>query len=144
VQSGTATQSIYYAKNIVAASSGANTVTVTFNGSARYPDIRILEYSGLDTTNPLDGKAAASGSGTSASSGALTTTNANDLIIGANVVQTGTTGAGTGFTMRLITNPDSDIVEDRLVTVIGTYSATAPLTSPAKWIMQSVAFKSHP
>jgi hypothetical protein len=144
VQSGTATQSIYYAKNIVAASPGANTVTVTFNGSARYPDIRILEYSGLDTTNPLDGKAAASGSGTSASSGALTTTNANDLIIGANVVQTGTTGAGTGFTLRLITNPDSDIVEDRLVTVIGTYSATAPLTSSAKWIMQSVAFKSHP
>ncbi len=39
------TQSIYYAKNIVAAGAGANTVTVTFSNSVPYPDIRILEYS---------------------------------------------------------------------------------------------------
>jgi hypothetical protein len=143
VQTGTATQSIYYAKNITAAAAGANTVTVKFNGSAIFPDIRILEYSGLDTTNPLD--VAAGASGTSAtSSSAVTTTNANDLIIGANVVQTGTTGAGTGFTRRIITSPDSDIVEDRVVTAIGSYTATAPVSPSASWIMQVVAFKAHP
>ena len=52
------TQSIYYAKNIAA---GSNTVTVTFNQAASYPDVRILEYSGLDTTSPLDVTAGAVG-----------------------------------------------------------------------------------
>ena len=41
-------QSIYYAKNVAA---GANTVIVTFNKAAAYPDVRILEYSGLDKTS---------------------------------------------------------------------------------------------
>ncbi|HEY6265627.1 MAG TPA: fibronectin type III domain-containing protein [Candidatus Acidoferrum sp.] len=144
VQSGTATQSIYYAKNILAASPGANTVTVNFNGSAGYADIRILEYSGLDTVSPLDGNAAASGSGMNASSGALTTTYTTDLIIGANLVQTGTAGAGTGFTKRIITDPDSDIVEDCVTSALGSYNVASPMTSSAKWIMQAVAFKAHP
>jgi hypothetical protein len=145
VQTGTATQSIFYAKNIVAAAAGANSVTVKFNVAAAYPDIRILEYSGLDTTNPLDVSSGASGNGTTASSGpAVTTTYANDLIIAADVIQTGTPGAGTGFTKRIITNPDSDIVEDRVVTAIGSYTATAPVSPSALWLMQLVAFKGHP
>jgi len=45
VQSATASQAIYYAKNIFAAATGANTVTVSFNVGARFPDIRIAEYS---------------------------------------------------------------------------------------------------
>ena len=44
-------QAIYYAKNVAA---GANSVRVRFNGGAANPDIRIMEYSGLDTENPLD------------------------------------------------------------------------------------------
>ncbi len=44
-------QSIYYAKNIVG---GSNTVTVTFSKAAAAVDVRILEYSGLDTVSPLD------------------------------------------------------------------------------------------
>ena len=48
VQSGTATQAIYYAKNIAAAGANGNTVTVTFNTGAVYLDIRIAEYSGID------------------------------------------------------------------------------------------------
>src|SRR5947207_14020180 len=47
VQSGYATQAIYYAKNIVAASANANIVTVSFLTAAAYPDIRIAEYAGL-------------------------------------------------------------------------------------------------
>ena len=41
-------QAIYYARNIEAAAAGTNTVTVTFNTSTPYVDIRALEYSGLD------------------------------------------------------------------------------------------------
>src|SRR5712671_6938154 len=144
VQTGVATQTIYYAKNISTASAGANTVTVTFTIAATYPDIRIAEYSGLDTVNPLDVAVGAQGSGTSSNSGTITTTNANDLLIGANLVQTGTSGAGTGYTNRVITSPDGDILEDRVVTTIGSYAATAPISPSAQWIMQLVAFKRHP
>src|ERR1700682_2669814 len=93
VQSATGSQAIYYAKNIAAAGAGANTVTVTFSVAARYPDIRIAEYSGLDTVNPLDVSTGAQGTTTSISnSGPVTTTNANDLLVGANLVQSTTIG----------------------------------------------------
>ncbi len=141
VQSGYGSQSIYYAKNIVAAAAGANTVTVTFASAATNPDIRVLEYSGADPNNPVDVAAASSGSSATSSSGAATTTNATDLIFGANLVQTTTTGPGSGFTQRLLTTPDGDIAEDEMVTAAGSYSATAPLNSSGVWVMQMVAFR---
>ena len=128
-------QSIYYARNIAG---GNNTVTVTFNQLAAYPDIRILEYKGVTT---LDVKAAATGSGNSATSGAATTTAANELIFGADTVTGSTKSAGTGFTARIITVPDSDLAEDRVVSATGSYSATATLTGSKPWVMQMVAFK---
>jgi hypothetical protein len=127
-------QSIYYANNIKA---GSNTVTVTFSQPATYPDIRILQYRGVTT---LDKIAGASGNGTSANSGAATTTAANELIFGASTIRQTTTGPGTGFTSRIITSPDSDIAEDRIVTSTGAYSATATV-SGGDWVMQMVTFK---
>ena len=90
------TQSIYYAKNIAGAAAGANTVTVQFSTSATYPDIRILEYSGLDVNNPLDSFSAAIGTAVTMDSGAAVTTNANDLLVGANIVLTSTPRQGAG------------------------------------------------
>ncbi len=139
VQAPVASQSIYYAKNIAAAAAGANSVTVTFSGAAAFPDIRILEYKGADLNNPVDVTAANSGNSGTSNSGTATTTNATDLIFGANLVQTTTTGPGSGFTRRLLTS-DGDIAEDRMVTAVGSYSATAPLSS-GQWIMQMVAFR---
>jgi hypothetical protein len=141
VQSGVATQSIYFAKNIRAAAAGANSVKVQFSAAARYPDIRILEYSGADPSNPFDGAVAATGNSASSTTGALTTTNANDLIVAGNLVQTLTTAAGTGFTRRVITSPDGDIAEDRIVSAVGSYTASAALSPSGQWIMQAVAFK---
>ncbi len=139
IQAPVASQSIYYAKNIAAAAAGANSVTVTFSGAAAFPDIRILEYKGADLNNPVDVTAANSGNSGTSNSGTATTTNATDLIFGANLVQTTTTGPGSGFTRRLLTS-DGDIAEDRMVTAVGSYSATAPLSS-GQWIMQMVAFR---
>jgi hypothetical protein len=139
--SGTLSQSIYYAKNIAAAAAGSNTVTVTFSTAAYAADIRIAEYSGADPTNPVDVTAANSGSSASSSSGSATTTNPTDLIFGANIVATLTTGPGSGFTKRVITSPDGDIVEDEMVTTTGGYSATAPLSAAGAWVMQMVAFR---
>jgi hypothetical protein len=114
---------------------------VTFASPAWSADIRILEYSGVDPVNPVDVTAASSGNSTSTSSGSVTTTNANDLLFGANLVQTTTTGPGSGFTRRLLTSPDADIAEDRIVSVLGSYSAAAPVTPSGPWIMQMVAFR---
>ena len=44
-------------------------MTVVFNQTAAYPDVRVLEYSGADTTNPLDVTAGASGTGSTGNSG---------------------------------------------------------------------------
>ena len=133
-----ARQSIYYAKNITG---GSNTVTATFNQAAAAVDMRVLEYSGLSLTNPLDVTAAATGSSTTANSGVATTTAANELIFAADTIATGTPGPGAGFTTRIITKPDSDIAEDRIVSTAGAYSATAPVSPSGYWVMQMVTFK---
>src|SRR6266478_755413 len=133
-------QSIYYAKNIAA---GSNSVTVTFNTAAPFADVRVLEYHGLDTTTPLDKTAGAAGSGTSASSGSATTTVANELIFGAGVTSNAFTAAGSGFTSRIITSPDKDIAEDKVVTSTGSNSAAGTVTS-SNWVMQMATFKAKP
>jgi hypothetical protein len=133
--------SIYYAPNIAAAAAGANTVTVTFSAAVPFPDVRVAEYSGISTTSPLDVTTVATGTGTTSSSGAVSTTNANDLLVGSNWVLSGTTGPGTGFTQRVISAWDGDILEDEIVSATGSYTATAPISPSAAWIMQMAAFK---
>jgi hypothetical protein len=131
------TQSIYYAKNIAA---GSNTVTVTFNQSAAYPDVRVLEYGGADPTNPLDVTAAAMGNSKSPSSGPATITTSSELIFAAGMTFDAFSGAGSGFNNRVITN-FGDIAEDATVLSMGSYSATAPLRSSAPWVMQMATFR---
>jgi hypothetical protein len=88
----------------------------------------------------LDATAAASGSGTTASSGSATTTSANELIFAADMITTTTKAAGTGFTARVITIPDSDLAEDEVVTAAGSVSAAATLNSSGAWVMQMATF----
>ena len=128
-------QAIYYAPCV---SSGATTVTVTFNQPAAYPDIRIVEYRGANT---LDVTASATGNSSNSDSGPATTQTGNELVFGANMVFTKTSGPGSGFTSRIITSPDGDIAEDQLVNSIGTYHATAPLEESGNWIMQMATFR---
>ena len=49
--------------------------------------------------------------------------------------------AGSGFTSRIITSPDGDIAEDKVVTTAGSNSATATLSSTGPWVMQMITFK---
>jgi len=135
-------QAIYVAKNILA---GSNTVTVSFSQAATFPDIRVLEYKGLNATAPVDVTAGASGSsGSSAtvSSGSATTTSANELIFGAGMTNGGFTKAGTSFTSEIITS-DGDIAEDEVVSSTGSYSATAVLGAygSQNWVMQMLTLK---
>ena len=130
------TSAIYYAKNIAG---GSNTVTVKFNQTAGWPNVNVLEYSGLDTANPLDVKAAAIGTGTTANSGSVTTTSANELIVGAGNPTSVFTAAGSGFSNRII-NSFGGISEDKIVSSLGSYNATATLTSGG-WVMQMATFR---
>ena len=102
--------------------------------------MRIAEYQGINPVTPVDVTTGAFGTGTTSNSGAVTTTSASALLVGANYVQTSTTGPGSGYTQRLITSPNGSILEDRVVTATGSYSATAP-TNGAGWVMQLVVFR---
>ena len=141
VSAGNATQSIYYAKNIAASSAATNAVAVTFNGAVPFADVRVGEYAGVDTTNPVDVVVGASGSSATANSGLATTTNASDLLIAANYSGAAATAAGANYTSRIITNPNGDILQDRVVTGTGSFAAAVPLASSSYWVMQTVAFK---
>ncbi len=127
VLSGQASQAIYFAPNIASATANSNIVTVRFSAAAVYPDVRILEYSGLDPVSPLHAVAASSGSSATSSSGALNVSLANVLLVAGNIVATTTSGPGASFTNRVITSPNGDIAEDRVAAAAGSYSATAPL-----------------
>src|SRR5947207_3428530 len=98
----------------------------------------------MDPGTTVDVTAAATGTSATSSSGAVTTMNANDLLVAGNYVATSSSTAGTNFTRRLFTSPDSDLVEDRVVTATGSYSATAALSPSGWWVMQMVAFRPPP
>jgi outer membrane protein assembly factor BamB len=132
-------QAIYYAKNIVSAPANGNTVTVTFTQPATSVDVRALEYSGLDPNTPFDAAASAAGSASRADSGAATTHAANELLVGAGTTSGAFGGAGSGYTVRIVTSPDGDIAEDQIVTAAGSYHATAPVNQT--WVMQLATFR---
>ncbi|HVT08997.1 MAG TPA: hypothetical protein VHO67_16170, partial [Polyangia bacterium] len=134
-RSGSASQSIYYALGVAA---GTNTVTVVLNHAAPYVDLRVLEYSGVSA---FDGAVGASGSSKSPSSGALAAVTAGDLLVASDTIGTATNGSVSGWTNRLVTSPDADVVEDRIVTTAGSYTASSTISPSSWWVMQVVAFK---
>ena len=136
-------QAIYYAKNIKA---GSNTATVTFDRTVNSPDLMILEYSGLDTLNPLNATHAQTGQSASASSGQAANITAGELLIGAGVTNRQYTAPGSSYTQRIITNPNArSIAEDRIVNSSGSYDASASLNlSTAYYVMQIATFKPAP
>jgi hypothetical protein len=130
-------QAIYFSPSI---QSGNNTVTVMFDQPAAFVDLRVTEYSGIMPTNSFDVGASSTGVGSSADSGPLSPGATNELLFGAGMTATTFTGPGLGFTTRVITSPDGDILEDQIANALGPFSATASLSSGA-WLMQLAAFK---
>ncbi len=131
-------QAIYYARNILPGL--FNTVTVTLNTPTPYVDVRVAEYFGLDPTNPLDVTASGSGKSTAPNSGSATTTSPVELLVGGGTTMGSFISPGSGFTSRIITSPDADILEDRVVSAAGSYSATATAKN-ANWVMQLATFR---
>jgi hypothetical protein len=72
------------------------------------------------------------------SSGAVLTTDADDLLFGAGVSGNSVTAAGSGFNSR--TTAYGNITEDRTPAATGLFSATASQNG-STWGMQIVAFR---
>ena len=104
-------QAIYFCPNIKA---GANGVTVTFSQPATFVDLRITEYSSLSHTNVFDAGSSGSGVGALANSGPVTAGVSNELLFAAGMTATTFAAPGAGFTQRILTSPDGDIVADQI------------------------------
>jgi hypothetical protein len=129
-------QSVYYAKNI---RGGGNSVTVRFS-QASTADIRVAEYSGLDPANPLLATTFGTGTGNQSRTGTLIVTAPKVLLVAANVITSWTSSVTTGFTTRMVTNPDGDLVADRIVSA-GSHTVSANLVDSGPWVMHLIAFQ---
>jgi hypothetical protein len=135
-------QAVYYAKNISSYAAG-NLVTVNTDSNLT-ATIQILEYKGLSTTSPLDQVAGTSGASMTPTSSSVTTTYANELILGITNFQNSTTyvnKAGSGFVVRSMdgVTPQA-FVQEKVVSATGTYSSSSTSDTPMAWISQIVTF----
>jgi hypothetical protein len=114
--------------------SGTDVVTVTFGTGVSFRQMAAAEYSGVNTSSPLDVAAptdanprSGTGSDNITTHSASTTAN-GDLIIGlfedANGNST-TTTAGSGFTKRVAADGNELLIEDRTQASAGSVAATA-------------------
>jgi hypothetical protein len=106
--------------------------------------LAIAEYSGVTSISPqLDQSTSAIGTSTSASSGNVTTLQANELILGFidNATSSGLTVTPTNsFTARQTVNGNL-VIMDKTVTTAGAYAATATISSSVAWFAAIATLK---
>lgn len=132
---------LYYAYNIIATPAPL-TITATLNNNDQnFAEIYASEYANvLATADPLDVTSTTAANTTPITSGAVTTTQGNELIYGVSIGASSTISGGSGFTVR--STAQSNIVEDEIGTTAGSYSAT--FTGSNYWIASVATFKSPP
>src|SRR5579859_1424063 len=131
---GGGSDGIFYANNI---KGGPDTVSLNF-ASSQNTIIYISEYAGLDKLAPLDVSASSTASSLVLNSGSATTTYPLELIVGFGICSN-TCGPGASFTTRNTFN--GNILEDKVVSTIGSYSATGTQDIVGSWGMQMATFK---
>lgn len=137
---------IYYAKNIAAYAS--NAVTVHYSGTPSAPEVRILEFSGIDTASPLDKNASASGTytcttcvQTSVATPAVTTTSPVELLVGGGSATWAYAAPGVNYQGQ-VRSGQGDLAEYRVVNAIGSYAGDGVLTAHSQnWAMALATFK---
>lgn len=136
---------ILYSANITG--HATNVVQVQFAASRAFSRIFVLQYSGCDAT-PFDQENfGQSGSGTSMTTGNVTTTVNDEVLVvfaGEYNAQSGYT-AGTNFTERADGPVDfgyaGSAAEDRIVTATGTYAGAMTQSLSSAWILNMATFK---
>jgi hypothetical protein len=136
VRSSMTTQVIYFAPHIAGATT--NTVTVTFVNPVPAVDLRIAEYSGVSA---VDQTSAQAGSGQAATAPDLGLSLSPELIVMAGTTQKSFSSAGSGYTTRLLTNPDGDILADESAPAAGSYGVSADLAVATEWVLQAVSLR---
>jgi hypothetical protein len=133
-------EQIYYKCGIAGAAAAVNNVTATFATNGQDPAIRILEYSGIQTSGCFDSVGGGTSSTGTAMDGSVTTSHAHDLIVGATFQLNAATAADATFRNR---GNDSfgNLAEDKEVQTTGTYHATATENTSGAWVLEVAAFK---
>lgn len=124
-------QAIYYAPRVTG---GNLTVTITLDASAKM-DAVLAEFSNVDT---FDTGSAGSGLGTTADSGAVITSHANELVFAAGTSSYVMLSGEAGWTATV--TAQGNIVEYVVASSAGRYDATATQGSSNYYIMQVVTF----
>jgi len=125
---------LYYANNI---KGGADTVTVHTTASASFIKVQVVEYSGVNTTTPIDVQYSSTGSAGSAAAGGQTNYS-NEMIFGF-LASDGTGSAAGGFTTVSAANGNV-IINDAGGSPGGWYYSEG--SSTAGWSMQMAALES--
>ncbi len=136
----------WVAKNVTG--NAANAATANFSSTVAYVAIHALEYSGVDTSSPVDvNPAAGAGSGATLTSASFTTTSANEvLLVGGNAASYITFTAGGSYTIQTqdSATPTGPIsaTEDLIVTSTQS-SVTASMTQSGTgaWLIAVLSLK---
>ncbi|HMA06033.1 MAG TPA: DUF2341 domain-containing protein [Methanomicrobiales archaeon] len=131
---GSEAASTYYYAN---APSGANTITVTFSGNT-YGTIYAAEYSGVNTSGPIDKTASSTGTGTALNSGSGATAVPKELVYGFCASRS-TASPAFPYTARDVTG--GNFIADNSTWSMGTYSVTGTSTAGTAWVCQMATFK---
>jgi hypothetical protein len=120
------------------------TVHVTFAAEGGYsPDVRVAEYANIAELVPVE-NAGVQEADTVASIGLMIDVPVVPaLVFASSCVGTAATNV-TGFTTRVFTSPNSDLIADQIVTTTGPFAVTAGQTGVSGLILQLVAFAGGP
>lgn len=140
----------YLATNVTAVPSGG-TIDIQ-PGSNHEIDACAIEVTGVKAA-PVDQTAAASGASTAPNSGSATTTQANEVLVGANYwfdldgAGASSASPGSSYTEQLERNAGDSAslqVQTRIVSSTGSYDSAATLTSSEDWIASMVTLEERP
>jgi hypothetical protein len=120
---------------------GGNTVTVTFTGPSKNPELRVLEYRGVSTTNPIGMNRRNQSSGNTCSVNIDTSTAGEVVVVGNTADGVDTLTLSTGFTERMRTVPGQHVVGDAKPMTPGQLNPTVGLTGSAAWVMEAITLR---
>jgi hypothetical protein len=137
---------IYYAAN---AKAGATTITFSAPGTGDLLSLVAAEFSNVAAVSPLVASASTTGTGTTASSGTMTSGLLGNLVIGAGEHEGGgvvSMAAGANFSLVAIATADNQIhvpllMEYRVIPGATSASATMGLSPSNPWGMNGAVFK---
>ena len=138
-RSMTQSDQIWYA---VITAGGPDVITATFDSPTLGIGLYAHEYSGLDTSGPLDVFVTGTGTGTAIATATLTTARPDELLFAHGMTQDVVSAPGAGFASRQTCN--ANMTEDMVAPTPGSYSATFTAGASANWLASLVALRPCP